>query len=159
MKQDRFLLILLAAVTVLVGVAIILFFLRRGGQNYGAEDSPAGIVRNYVLAIQKGDYERAYAYLADDQNRLNYESFQNDLLGLRQELGNISVQIGKTEQTGQKALVALTVIHSASSPFADVWRDNTSAILTQDAQGVWKIARMPYPIWGPGWYPVKAPNP
>ncbi|MBP1693495.1 MAG: hypothetical protein H6Q37_1378 [Chloroflexi bacterium] len=159
MKQDRFLLILLAAVTVLVGVAIILFFLRRGGQNYGAEDSPAGIVRNYVLAIQKGDYERAYAYLADDQNRLNYESFQNDLLGLRQELGNISVQIGETEQTGQKALVALTVIHSASSPFADVWRDNTSAILTQDAQGVWKIARMPYPIWGPGWYPVKAPNP
>ena len=159
MKQDRFLLILMAAVTVLVGVAIILFFLRRGGQNYGAEDSPAGIVRNYVLAIQKGDYERAYAYLADDQNRLNYESFQNDLLGLRQELGNISVQIGKTEQTGQKALVALTVIHSASSPFADVWRDNTSAILTQDAQGVWKIARMPYPIWGPGWYPVKAPNP
>ena len=159
MKQDRSLLILLAAVTVLVGVAIILFFLRRGGQNYGAEDSPAGIVRNYVLAIQKGDYERAYAYLADDQNRLNYESFQNDLLGLRQELGNISVQIGEIEQTGQKALVALTVIHSASSPFADVWRDNTSAILTQDAQGVWKIARMPYPIWGPGWYPVKAPNP
>ena len=159
MKQDRFLLILLAAVVVLVGVAMILFFARRGGQNYGAEDSPADVLRNYVLAIQKGDYERAYAYLAEDQNKPNFENFQNDLLSMRQELGNVSVQLGETEQTGQKALVALTIIRSASSPFADVWRDNTSAILTQDAQGAWKIARMPYPIWGPGWYPVKAPSP
>jgi hypothetical protein len=159
MKQDRFLLAVLIVIVALVIIALALFFIRRDDQEYGAEDSPEGVVRNYVLALQKGDYDRAYAYLAEDQNKPSFDSYQNDLLMSRRELANVSVQLGETGQTGEKALVALTVIHAAGGPFADAWREENSALLARDQIGSWKISRMPYPMWGPAWYPVKTLSP
>lgn len=158
MKNDRFLMMIILSVAALVIAALALFFIRRDDQQYGPEDSPEGVVRNYLLALQKGDYERSYAYLADDDNKPGFDDYQNDLLVLSRELANISVQLGETNQTGEKALVNLTLIHAAGGPFADSWRETNTALMVKDSTGTWKIARMPYPLWGPAWYPVKSPD-
>ena len=69
MKQDRFLIGILVGVAVLVVVAVGVFFLRQNDQTYIAEDTPDGVVHNYVLAIQLGDYDRAYGYLAEGEGK------------------------------------------------------------------------------------------
>jgi hypothetical protein len=158
MKQDRYLLVILLAIIVVVILALVLFFVRRGDQQYGPDDTPAGVIRNFVLALQKGDYERSYGYLAEDQNKPSFDEFQNDLLTLNQELSRISIQLGETDQTGVKALVGLTLIHSAGGPFSEAYHEVTNALLARDQNGAWKIIRMPYPYWGPAWYLVNPPD-
>jgi hypothetical protein len=158
-KQDRFLLVVLLAIAGLVLLSLVLFFMRRGGQEYGLEDTPTGVIRNYVLALQKGDYQRAYAYLAEQQGKPDFERFQSDFLTLKRELSNVSVQLGSEEQTGEQALVLLTIIHPGNGPFGDVWREDASTLLARDGTGSWKITRMPFPFWGSSWYPIKTPIP
>ena len=159
MKQDKFLLVVLLAITGLVLLSLVIFFIRRGSQEYSPESSPLGVVRNYVLALQKGDYPRAYAYLAEQQGKPDFEHFQSDFLTLKREILNVSVQLGSMEQTGEQALVFLSIIHPGNGPFGDVWREDTNALLSRDGTGSWTITRMPYPFWGVTWYPIKPPNP
>ena len=63
MKQDRFLIALLAAVGILMITAVGLFFVRQDTRDYGTEDTPEGVVRNFVLAIHNEDFEKAVFYL------------------------------------------------------------------------------------------------
>ena len=71
MKQDRFLVGILIFIGVLVVVALALFFIRQDNQVYVADDTPDNIVRNYALALQKQDFQRAYTYLADNRWQTN----------------------------------------------------------------------------------------
>jgi len=65
MKQDRFLLGILIFIGLLVIAALALFFIRQDSQVYVADDTPEGVTRNYALALQKQDFQRAYDYLAE----------------------------------------------------------------------------------------------
>lgn len=159
MKGDRFLLAILVGIIALVILALALFYSRQGDQEYAAEDVPQGVIRNYALALQSGDYERAYAYLAEGEDKPSYDRFQNDQLLRKQESEQLSLQLGEVEQTGEKAVVSLVIIHPSGGPFADVWRESTSAVLTRDSSGAWKIVSMPYPYWEPAWYLSKIPRP
>ncbi len=76
MKEDRFLTGILIGMAVLVVAAVALFFVRREAQTYGPETDPAGVARNYVLALQKQDYERAYTYLADFKDKPTLAQFR-----------------------------------------------------------------------------------
>jgi len=62
-NTDKFLVGIVAGIVVLVVVALLLT-LTRPGESYRADDTPEGVVHNYLLALQKGDYERAYSYLS-----------------------------------------------------------------------------------------------
>ena len=55
MKNDRFLVGIISFIGLLMVLAVVLFFVRQEPQDYGPEDSPQGVVRNYVLALQGGD--------------------------------------------------------------------------------------------------------
>ena len=55
---DKFLIAIVAGVVLLVIVVIVVVLLRPEPE-YVAGDTPQGIVHNYLLALQKGDYERA----------------------------------------------------------------------------------------------------
>jgi hypothetical protein len=157
MKQDRFLMIILGVIGFLVVVAVGLFFLRREPQDYGAEDSPDGVVRNYVLALQKGDYQRAYGYLQDAKDKPELTTFQQSLLKNEMEISRAAVQLGKVNIAGDNARVDITIIHSSNDPFDRTWDENTTALLTlQD--GEWRIISMAYPYWGWDWY-VKVSSP
>ena len=55
MLQDRFLLVILAAIGVLVVIAVGLFFVRGDAQDYGLEDTPDGVLHNSIVALEEED--------------------------------------------------------------------------------------------------------
>jgi hypothetical protein len=77
MRQDRFLTGILIGIAVLVIAALAVFFIRRDGQSYVSDDTPEGVVHNYVVSILNKDYEKAYGYLADLDNKPTFDEFRN----------------------------------------------------------------------------------
>ncbi len=147
MKQDRMLIAILVVILILIGVSLTLFFLRRGDVAYGPDDSPDGVVRNYVLALHKEDYPRAYGYLQDADNKPSLTEFRGEFIGLSWNIQNSGLQIGATEVSGDEAVVRLTIIHGGSEPFNSSWRENSDAWLTLQ-EGEWKLTYLPSPYWG-----------
>ncbi len=62
-STDKFLVGIVAGIVVLVVLAFIVT-LTRPEPTYQAEDTPEGVAHNYLLALQKEDYERAHGYLS-----------------------------------------------------------------------------------------------
>ncbi len=156
MKQDRVLVAILVVVIVLIALSLTLFFLRRGDVDYGLDDSPEGVVRNFVLALHKEDYQRAYGYLHDADGKPSLTEFRSDLLNLTWEIDDSGLQLGDTEISGDEAVVRLTIIHGGSEPFDSSWNESSDAwLILQD--GEWKLTYMPYPYWGWEWYAESEP--
>ncbi|NTW11971.1 MAG: hypothetical protein HGA30_01525, partial [Anaerolineales bacterium] len=103
MKQDRFLTGILIGIGVLVVVALAVFFTRQDTQTYMAEDTPEGVVHNYVLAVLDKDYEKAYGYLADLEYKPTYEEFRRPFLNGYVNPNNTAVDIGESEIDGDEA--------------------------------------------------------
>ncbi len=149
MKTDRFLLGILIGIGVLAVAALGVFLVRQSLQAYGPEDTPAGVVNNYILATSRGDYERAYAYLANPGNQglPTLAAFQASFLNLRPGFTDTSVLVGETTTLGDQASVSLTIIEGGGSgPFGSPYRRQDVATLVRQG-GAWKISQMPYPFW------------
>ncbi len=154
MKQDRFLNAILIGIGILIASAVLVFFTRQQPLEYGQEDTPEGVIRNYILALQKEDFKRAYSYLKDDLEKPTQSEFQQMLINMSAEIRNTGIQMGETNQFDNDASVAITILHSNNAPFDRGWDENTSAFLVlQNEQ--WKISNMPYPFWGWDWYVEK----
>lgn len=152
MKQDRFLLGILIGIGVVAALAVALFFIRKGDVSYGSEDTPEGVVRNYILALQNQDFERAYQYLSEGEDKPDLLTFQTNLLASGGEIERVALEIGSGNESGNRAVIGLTVIHPGNGLFGDEWRETQSALLIQTPEGEWKIASMPYPLWFYSWY-------
>jgi hypothetical protein len=152
MKQDRFLTGILAGIVVLVVIALAVFFLRQGSQSYISEDVPEGVVHNYVLAVLNDDYEKAYKYLADLDNKPTYEQFRDAFLTGVVNPNNSAVDIGTSEVTADTASVEVALIYNPSDPFSTGYRDVQRAVLVRQ-NGEWKLSSMPgYYFWDYNWY-------
>lgn len=154
MKQDRFLIIIVGVIVLLAVLAIVLFFVRQEPQEYGPSDTPEGVLRNYVLALQKKDYETAYGYLQDSEDKPTLTQFKQSFLTHNIDTANTSVQIRTIDITGLDANIELILLHSSNDPFNRTWDENTAALLTRQ-NGEWRIVSMPYPYWGWDWYAQK----
>ena len=64
-STDRFLIGIVIGVVVLVIAAFGVAFLGPKPA-YQSDDTPEGVAHNYLLAIQREDYARAYGYLSPD---------------------------------------------------------------------------------------------
>ncbi len=157
MKTDRFLWATLIAIALLVIASLALFFLRRENQAYSLEETPQAAVRNYVLALEKRDYRRAYDLLQDAPGKPSFERFQQDFLTRIIEPSRAALAIRETNISDGQAVVELVVIFSGGGLFADTYRQIESALLVRDQAGKWKISRMPYPFWGYDWYSPARP--
>jgi len=152
MKQDRFLTGILIGIGVLVVAALAVFFTRKDSQTYIADDSPEGVVHNYVVAVLERDYEKAYGYLADLENKPAYEQFRQSFINGYISPNNSAVDIGGSEITGEDATVEVATIYNPSDPFSTGYRDVQRAILVKQ-NGAWKISSMPaYNFWDYSWY-------
>ena len=152
MKQDRFLTGILVGIAILVVVALAVFFVRRDTQSYVAEDAPEGVVHNYVLALLNAEYEKAYGYLADLENKPDYEDFRDAFLTGVVNPTNSAVDIGQSEISGDSAFVEVALIYNPSDPFSTGYRDVQRALLVRQ-DGEWKLSSMPtYYFWDFSWY-------
>ncbi len=139
----------MGAIALLAALAVVLFFLRQGTQEYTGEDTPQGVVHNYVLALESRDFQRAYNYLIEGEGKPTYERFRQDLLSFEFAA---SLQIGEAQVFEQEAIVNVTVIRGGGGPFEDVYRDAANAVLVLNDNNEWKISSMPYPYWGWDWF-------
>jgi len=151
MKQDRFLIAILAAVGILMIVALGLFFTRQGSREYGVDDTPEGVVRNYVIAITNEDFERAYSYLQDSPQKPAFSEFRQPFLVTRLDTSNVSTRMTDTKIASDEAIVKLILTHGGTQPFQGSWSEPGSAILVLQ-NGNWKLTEMPHPYWGWDWY-------
>ncbi len=152
MKQDRFLTGILIGIGVLVAAALAVFFARQNTQTYLAEDTPEGVVHNYVLALINKDYERAYGYLADLEYKPTYEEFRRPFLQGSANPESDSVDIGASYVSGDDATVEVSQIYNTSDPFSPPYRYQQKAVLVRQG-GAWKITSMPlYNFWDYNWY-------
>jgi hypothetical protein len=152
MKQDRFLVGIIIGIGVLVLLSLILFFARRGSLTYGPEDQPDGVLRNYVIALQKQDFDRAYSYLADFTNKPEPTTFRQVFVSQAQQVTMIGFEVVNTNVYSQdnQAIVQVNLVHGSSGLFDQNYREGQSAELVKQ-NGVWKIRSMPYPFWSYDW--------
>ena len=152
MKQDRFLIGILVGIAVLVVVALAVFFIRRDTQTYMAEDVPEGVVHNYVLAVLNDDYDKAYGYLADLENKPTFEQFRDAFVTGVVNPNSSAVDVGGSEISTDTASVEVAVIYNPSDPFSTGYRDVQRALLAKQ-DNAWKISAMPtYYFWDYSWY-------
>lgn len=152
MKQDRFLTGILIGIGVLVVIALTVFFARKDTQTYVSEDTPEGVVHNYVVAILNKDYEKAYGYLADLEHKPTLDTFRQSFLSGNVNPNNAAVDIGGSGISGEEASVEVAMIYNPSDPFSSGYRDSQRAILVKQ-NGAWKISSMPtYYFWDYNWY-------
>ena len=152
MKQDRFLTGILIGIAVLVVAALAVFFTRNDTQTYVSDDTPEGVTHNYVVAILNKDYEKAYTYLADLDNKPTYEQFRDAFIKGVVNPDNAAVDIGGSEITGDTASVEVAIVYNPSDPFSTEYRDVQRAVLVKQS-GTWKLSSMPtYYFWDYNWY-------
>ena len=156
MKQDRFLTGILIGIGVLILLALTLFFTRKDTKEYQVADTPTAVVYNYILAVNNKDYEMAYTYLADKENKPTYDQFRQSFFNGTVNADNVGVDVGEGETDGDDAIVDLTLVYSSTDPFSGGYNSTDRAqLIRQD--GEWKIIYMPYNFWGYDWYqePIK----
>lgn len=157
MKQDRFLTGILLGIAVLILLALAVFFIRRDDLVYVDEATPQGVVQNYIVALQKQDYEQAYTYLADLENKPTYQQFRESFFNNYVSPTGVGVEILQTETSDDLATVGLSIIYNQRGLFESSSRYVETARLVRQA-GAWKIKQMPYQLWAFDWYqptPVK----
>jgi len=152
MKQDRFLTGILVGIGVLVVVALAVFFTRKDSQTYINDDTPEGVVHNYVLSLLNADYEKAYGYLADLKYKPTYEEFRRPFLNGYVNPDNTAVDVGEAQINGDEAWVEVSQIYNTGDIFSPGYRDTQRAILVNQ-NGSWKLSSMPaYNFWDYSWY-------
>jgi hypothetical protein len=152
MKQDRFLMGILIGIGVLVVVALVVFFTRPDTQTYVADDTPEGVVHNYVLALINKDYEKAYGYLADLEYKPTYEEFRQSFFERYSDSYNAAVDVGVSVIQGDEASVEISRIYNSGDPFSGASR-NISRVALVKQNGAWKITYMlEYDFWDYRWY-------
>ena len=156
MKQDRFLIGILAGIGALIVIALVLFFARQDTKEYKTDGSPSSVVFNYVLAVTNRDYEKAYTYLADLANKPTYEEFRQSFLNGMVNADNVAVDVGEEQIDGDVASVEVNLIYGSSDPFSSSYRNLDHAALVQE-DGDWRITSMPYNFWDYNWYQPSAP--
>ena len=151
MKQDKFLTGILLGIGVLVVLALSLFFTRQENRDYIADDTPDGVVHNYVLAVLNKDYQKAYGYLADLDHKPTYEDFRQSFFNGMVNPVDAGVDIGSVNINADEAVVSLSIYYASNDPFSSRYASEERALLVKQS-GAWKLNSMPYNFWDYNWY-------
>ncbi len=152
MRQDRFLTGILIGIALLIVAALAIYFTRRDQGNYVPENTPEGVTHNYVLAVLNKDYQKAYGYLADLDNKPTFAQFRQAFAVGRLNPSGNGIKIGAAQVSGNDATVEVSMLYSPGDPFSSGYNNAGSAQLVRQ-NGVWKISSMPtYNLWDYSWY-------
>lgn len=151
MKRDNFLLGILAGIGILVILALGLFFVRQDNLTYTAGKTPDEVIQNYVVAVHKKDYEKAYSYLAELQYKPTYDQFKTAFLDRTIDPASAGIELGESDISGDNANVEVGVLFNPGDPFSGGYRNTEYGLLVKQG-GEWKIKQLPYTLWAYDWY-------
>jgi hypothetical protein len=143
---DRFLVGIVALAVVLVGVVLAVALMGGNRAAYRPDDTPQGVAHNYLLALQRQDYERAHGYLYRWMKSypLDVNAFERDVKSKSHSFGygadSVSLAIEDVNVTGDKA--EIVVRRTGSRPaglFGDVEYSTTFPMSLRIDEGAWKI--------------------
>lgn len=105
---DRFLLGIVGGTVVLATIAVVIVFTRPAPE-YRAGNGPEDVVFNYILAVQRGDYDRAYGYLSPTLPGypLSAQELREQLRRFGVSDSDTSYAIINTEINGNRATVTV----------------------------------------------------
>ncbi|WP_287907085.1 hypothetical protein [Chloroflexus sp.] len=153
-SSDRFLLGIIGGTVVLVVVALVMV-LTRSTPDYRPDNEPSAVVFNYLLAIQRGDYERAYTYLSPTLPGYpsSVQKMRSDLSWLSNSNEEVSFAIADTKINGDQATV--TVRETRFYRGGLIGGSQTTSTFTMDLQrnadGWQLIGSTSWEMWSSCW--------
>jgi hypothetical protein len=153
MKTDKFLIGIVSGIVLLIVIAIVLVLARGQGEDYVADNVPAGVVHNYFLAVQREEYEKAYGYLSDElKSKPDLDEFIREVDN-RYDRSEVSLQIGKSSIDDDRARVEMSITtYHGGGPFdSGHYTNQETAYLRRTPSGEWKLTGYPHPYWGYDW--------
>lgn len=145
MKRSDMTLIGIVAGIVILVVAAVVVTLSRPEPTYQADDTPAGVAHNYLLAVQKDDYERAYSYLSP--NLPGYpetlgdfiRSLDQDRWRFRRDT-DVSLTVESTEIIAQEAIVEVRESRFYGGGLFDSGQSsNIFELQLEQVAGTWRV--------------------
>lgn len=161
---DRFLVAIVAAVALLVVVAFAVA-LRRPPPSYQPGDTPEGLTHNYLLALQRQEYDRAYPALSP--TLAGYPPTLSDFVAevlatpwlfAKDEGSAATVVVASSRITGDLAVVTVQqTVSSQGGLFGSGQRTDTFTVtLRQEVDG-WRIYGAER-YWRPCWAETEGCN-
>ena len=143
---DKFLVGIVVGALVLVAVGLGLA-MTRPDATYMAEDTPEGVVNNYLLALTEEDYERAYGYLSPSIPGYPKTAlkFEQDLSYFDYRYSNsqdVNLEIVEVKVNGDDAIAKVRQTRYYQGDLFSSGQDTVTFILELVFDGEeWKIAR------------------
>lgn len=144
---DRFLIGIVVAVVVLVGVVLALALLRPNQPSYQPDDTPEGVAHNYLLALQLEEYERAYSYLLPTLPGYpdDLDAFEREVEDNRWSFGyyddDVSLSVETVDVSGDRAKIVVRKTHFHRGGLFDSGQYSTTFEMTlRREEGSWRVA-------------------
>ena len=153
MRKDRFLIFILVGLVILAISATIVVLLRSHQEGYVDDSAPAGVVHNYILALQIDDVGRAYSYLAEMDHKPTLSQFRSLGAYANRLSQSASVRLGETYIDDDEATVELVVLNMRPDAFLfeEISERVEIAFLVRQDDS-WRLTQMPYEFWMYEWY-------
>jgi hypothetical protein len=158
-NTDKFLIGIVIGVILLVVVAFGIAF-TRPEPTYQPEDTPEGVVNNYLLALRQEEYDRAYGYLSPDLHGYpkSLEKFIEDIhdasYWFQLDEETVSLDVSKVDVRGATADITVqeTRFYQGGLFDSGEYKDTFELKLKQDTSSQeWKIIDGGYSYWAPCW--------
>ena len=142
-RMDRWLLIIVAAIVLIVVVALVVV-LTRPAVEYLPEGTPEATVHNYLLALQKEDFERAHSYLSPTLPGYPGVDEFEDQLQERWRYRNVngaafSTEDSRTLSNGDVRITVREVRYESNGPFESSQSTYEFDMRLQQEAGDWRL--------------------
>lgn len=153
MRQNRFVIGILIVFDVLIILAFALFCAWQRPDSV-VDVEVASVVDNYVEAMVYEDYQTAYSYLANLENKPTYEQFRQAFVNryILPSDDSVSAKVRTIDINGDEASVELIMTDWPAAPFSNpLSTEDRASLVMQD--GEWKLFGMLTDYyWDEDWY-------
>ena len=151
-SSRRWLFIFTTIIGILVITTISLVLFTKGNEvTLLPEDTPAGTVQRYLIAIQEKNYQKAYSYLSFDpsQKITTYDDWLRMIGGPQiPDQSTWKASLGKTTQNVDNANVEVTIdTFRPGGPFGDPVHSQQILFLLSKNDSRWVITSPTYIYW------------
>ncbi|MBI4201087.1 MAG: hypothetical protein HY531_02210 [Chloroflexi bacterium] len=160
LASSRVLMVIVAVVVSLAVIALVVGLVAGGKERALPEDSPEGVVQRFLLAMQAGEYKKAYDYLGSKlRSTCAYDRFLEQRP--QGQIEEIQAALSGTRSFDDRVEVKIVVTQFRTSgpflaPFGSPANSFPETYILLREDGQWRFSQIPWPLyWCPTLEPVK----